>query len=46
MRLRVLPLAVLSVILGGPVVVWAQDQASPALPVDSIVVVGNQRLSA
>ncbi len=46
MRLRVLPLAVLSVILGGPVVARAQEQAPPAPPVDSIVVVGNQRLSA
>ena len=46
MRLRVLPLAVLSVILGGPVVARAQEQAPPAPPVDSIIVVGSQRLSA
>ena len=46
MRLRVLPLAVLSVILGGPVVARAQEPAPPAPPVDSIIVVGSQRLSA
>ena len=49
MRLPVLPFAVLSVILGGPVVARAQEPAppsAPAPPVDSIVVKGNERLTA
>ena len=33
-------------ILGGPAVARAQEQAPPAPPVDSIIVVGSQRLSA
>jgi outer membrane protein insertion porin family len=45
MLLRVLPLAVLSVILGGPAVLRAQQPAPPAPPVDSIVVNGAQRLT-
>ena len=46
MRLPVLPFAVLSVILGGPAVARAQGQAPPGQPVDSIVVTGNERLTA
>ncbi len=46
MRLPVLPFAVLSVILGGPVVARAQEPAPPAPPVDSIIVNGNERLTA
>jgi outer membrane protein insertion porin family len=46
MRLPVLPFAVLLVLLGGPAVARAQDQAPPAPPVDSIVVKGNERLTA
>src|SRR5215470_12644962 len=45
MQLRVLSLAVLSVILGRPVVARAQEPAALAPPVDSIVVVGAQRLT-
>ena len=45
MRLRVSLLTVLSVILGGPVVARAQEQAPPAPPVDSIIVKGNERLT-
>ncbi|HEY6948144.1 MAG TPA: POTRA domain-containing protein, partial [Gemmatimonadales bacterium] len=45
MRLSVLLVAVLSVSLGGSAVARAQEPA-PAAPVDSIVVQGNQRLTA
>ena len=45
MRLSVLLFAVLSVSLGGSAVARAQEPA-PAPPVDSIVVQGNQRLTA
>ena len=47
MQLRVFLFTVLSVIVGGSVVAQAQDQAPPpAPPVDSIIVKGNERLTA